>query len=84
MVVMFGSTRAGAVIIGWGVLLLLSIAAIPFHIAFAGVVIGALLTAGALALVVKWSVEDMFGEVTDDLDQMNDALADHEMQPVDE
>lgn len=81
---MFGSTRAGAIIIGWGVLLLLSIVAIPFHIAFAGVVIGALLTAGALVLVVKWSIEDMFGDVTDDLDQMSDALADHEMQPVED
>jgi len=74
---MFGSQRAGAVIIGWAVLLLLSIVAIPFHIAFAGVVIGSLLTAGAFALTVKWSIEDMFGSVSDDLDSMNEALADH-------
>lgn len=72
---MFGSNRAGAVIIGWALLLLLSIVAIPFHIAFAGVVVGSLITAGAFALTVKWSIEDMFGSVSRDLDQMNEALA---------
>jgi len=74
---MFGSNKAGAVIIGWAVLLLASIVLIPFHIIFAGVVIGSLITAGAFALTVKWSIEGMFGSVNEDLEQMNEALAEH-------
>lgn len=71
---MFGSNRAGAVIIAWALMVLLSIVGILFHTVFAGVVIGSLLTAGALVLVVKWSIEDMFGDVTQDLEQVNDTL----------
>lgn len=72
---MFGSNKAGAVILAWGALVLLSIVLAPFYTIFAGVVLGAVLTAGTLTLVVKWSIEDMFTETTGNIEQMNEALS---------
>lgn len=81
MAVAMVSNRAGTAIIVWAVAILASVALIPVHVFFAGVVVGSLLTAGLLTLVVKWSIEGMLSQSASDIEQMNETLGKQELLP---
>lgn len=68
------STKAGIVILLWGVSFLSSIVLAPFYPIAGGFAIGAIVTAAALVLTVKWSIEEMLTDTFSGIEEMQKQL----------
>lgn len=68
------SHRAALIIIGWLTMLAAAILLSATSLFAAGVAVGSVVTAGALLLVVKWSIEGMLSSTATNIESMQDAL----------
>jgi len=66
--------KAGAIVIGWIVGFVASIALAPFYTIFAGVAAGALLTAVVFGLAIRWSMRGMVDDVTEEIETVQENL----------
>jgi hypothetical protein len=66
--------KAGALITGWILALIVSIVMAPFSTFFGGVVVGSLVSVVTLGLALKWSIRGMIDETIADVEDMQEQL----------
>ena len=72
------STKMSAIIGLWTVGVVGSLLLSPMSTLFAGIAIGAILTAVALLIVVKWGLKDMIDSTMGDVKEMSDNVGGRE------
>lgn len=66
--------KVSTLIFAWVLGLVASIVMAPFSMFFAGAVVGALVTAVAMGLAVKWSIKNMLDSTMADVERMQEQL----------
>lgn len=72
----YTSTRAGVLLLLWSITVVLSLLMAPFSTIAAGYAIGSIVSAGAVLLVIRWSVQDMLQGAMDNITQVEDQMPD--------